>query len=169
MIPEPLWQNGAIEPRILVAADDEICRVTLYPMVAGSQKPIRHWEDSMRELRLVVGNKVVGSSKPGSPERRRNLRIAAPFPALVRGISENGTKTQFHTEIDNLSTAGVFLRTNRNLREWKRLMVVMRLSLDTDQKTPAPVVVARGEILRAEVFDNDCTGYAVALKAGRFV
>ncbi len=113
----------------------------------------------MRQLRLAVSRQ----------ERRRSLRISAPFTALVRGITEHGQRVEFRTEIDNLSTGGLFLKTNRDLRGWKRITLLMRLSLDQNSDRPAPAIVAKAKVLRAEIAPADCAGYALALQARRFV
>ena len=117
----------------------------------------------MGKLILAVSN------RQGNAERRRQLRIAVPFPISVRGISPAGERMQFETKMDNLSTGGLFLRTRNAIQDWKRLTVVMRLAMTKDEATPAPTVVARGEILRMEPGSADDTGFAVALKARRFL
>jgi hypothetical protein len=126
-------------------------------------------EDSMGELTLAV-NKIKGKRDGhGDAERRRQLRISVPFPIAVRGFSPEGERVQFETEMDNLSTGGLYLRTRNAIQDWNRLTVVMRLAMTKDAETPAPIVVARGEILRMEPGCGDDTGFAVALKARRFV
>jgi hypothetical protein len=122
-------------------------------------------EDPMGELTLVYGSR----KQQGKAERRRQLRIAFPFPIAVRGISPAGERVQFETEMRNLSTGGMYLRTRHDIQDWHHLTVVMRLAMTRDEATPAPTVVARGEILRLEPGSPDGTGFAVALKARRFL
>jgi c-di-GMP-binding flagellar brake protein YcgR len=123
----------------------------------------------MLRINLAVDKKKPEKNLPACRERRRNPRISAPFPVCVRGITEDGERAQFQAELENLSSGGLFLRTDRNLREWKRLLFVMRLSLDRNPENPAAVVAARGEILRTQAGSRKCAGYAVALKSRRFV
>jgi hypothetical protein len=123
----------------------------------------------MGDLTLVVDNKKGNRNLQRDGERRRQLRISVPFPIAVRGFSPEGERVQFETEMDNLSTGGIFLRTRNAIQDWDRLTVVMRLAMTKDEEMPAPVVVARGEILRMEPGCADGTGFAVALKARRFL
>jgi c-di-GMP-binding flagellar brake protein YcgR len=123
----------------------------------------------MLRINLAVDKRNTRSNLSERRERRRTLRMSAPFPVWVRGLTENGERGQFQAELENLSSGGLFLRTDRDLRKWKRLLFVMRLSLDRNQESPAAVVAARGEILRTQTGSPNCTGYAVALKSRRFV
>jgi hypothetical protein len=106
---------------------------------------------------------------PIRKERRQNLRITAPFPVRVRGISPSGRHLEFETEVENLGSGGLFMRTPHDIRAWKNLTLVMRLALTSEPETPAPVVAARARILRTEHAYDGCAGYAVAFTRSRFV
>lgn len=123
----------------------------------------------MRTLQLAVNNGNAVTERPERPERRRNLRISMPFPVRVRGIAGNGEREEFESEIRNLSAGGLFLHTRYNLGEWKRLFFVLRLSLDSNPANPAPLVAARGEVVRMQPGPGDCPGYAVALRSHKFI
>jgi hypothetical protein len=115
-------------------------------------------------VRTAIKDKVRGAC-----ERRCNLRISAPFQTLVRGTAPDGRRHEFRTRIENLSTGGIFFSASEPIQDWRRLTVVMRLSKNDDPACPAPMVIARGEILRMEPLREGGTGYAVRLKGRRFI
>lgn len=102
-------------------------------------------------------------------ERRGGLRIAMPFPVRVRGLSPAGKRLEFETELENLGPGGMFLRSSHDIRNWKNLTLVMRLSLASDPATPAPIVAARARILRTEPSKTNRTGFAVGFTRHRFM
>lgn len=102
-------------------------------------------------------------------ERRRSLRISAPFPVRVRGISSTGRRLEFYTELENLGAGGLFLNVTQDIRDWKRLRMILWLSLTGNPETPAPVVAARAEVLRIEAQPDQRLGFAVAFTRHRFV
>jgi hypothetical protein len=106
---------------------------------------------------------------PIKNDRRRNLRITAPFPVSVRGISSAGKRLEFETELENLGSGGLFMRAQHDIREWKNLTLIMRLSLASNPEIPAPVVAARAKILRAERQSDGRVAFAVAFTKRRFV
>jgi hypothetical protein len=105
----------------------------------------------------------------GSSERRRTLRISAPFPIRVRGISAAGERRQFEAELDNLGAGGLYLRAAQDIRMWTRIMIRIRLSLAPDAAGRAAVVAARGAILRTEPQPDQRLGFAIAIKGYRFI
>lgn len=105
----------------------------------------------------------------GSAERRRTLRISAPFPIRVRGISAAGERLQFEAELDNLGTGGLYLRATQDIRTWSRIMIRIRLSPTPDTAGRAPVVAARGAVLRTELLPDHRLGFAIAFKGYRFI
>jgi hypothetical protein len=106
---------------------------------------------------------------PIRKERRHNLRITAPFPVRVRGISPAGKHLEFETEIENLGAGGLFLRTRHDIRDWKNLTLIVRLALTSESETPAPIVAARAKILRADHAHDGCAGYAIGFTRNRFI
>jgi hypothetical protein len=102
-------------------------------------------------------------------ERRHGLRIAVPFPVRVRGVSAAGKRLEFETQLENLGAGGLLLRAAHDIRGWKNLTMILRLSLADDLATPAPVVAARVRILRTEKRGDGRDGYAIAFTRHRFV
>jgi len=102
-------------------------------------------------------------------ERRRSLRITVPFPVRVRGISPTGKRLEFETEIENLGANGLLLHSVHDIRNWRNLTMVMRLSLAADSAAPAPIVAARAKILRTEPRGERRASYAVAFTRRRFI
>ena len=105
----------------------------------------------------------------GSVERRHTLRTSAPFPVRVRGISAAGERLQFDTELDNLGAGGLYLRATQDIRTWRRIMIRIRLSLAADTAARAPVVAARGTVLRADLQPDQRLGLAIGFKGCRFI
>ena len=105
----------------------------------------------------------------GSAERRRTLRISAPFPIRVRGISAAAERRQFDAEIDNLGAGGLYLRATQDMRTWTRIMIRVRLSLAVEAAGRAPVVAARGAVLRTDIQPDQRLGFAIAFKGYRFI
>ncbi len=107
--------------------------------------------------------------EPRKTERRKSLRISLPFPVRVRGLSPTGKRLEFETELENLGAGGMMLRSSHDIRHWKNLTLVMRLSLASDPATPAPMVAARARILREESRPDRRNGFAVAFTRHRFI
>jgi hypothetical protein len=105
----------------------------------------------------------------GGAERRRTLRISAPFPIRVRGISAAGQRLQFDTKLDNLGAGGLYLRAKQDIRMWTRIMIRVRASLASDEAGRAPVVVARGAVLRTDLQPDQRLGFAIAFKGYRVI
>ncbi len=133
----------------------------------------------MRRLAIVRREEDVADPKTtvcarktgfhGNSERRRTLRISAPFPIRVRGISAAGERLQFEAELDNLGAGGLYLRATQDIRTWTRIMIRIRLSLAPDAAGRAAVVAARGAVLRTELQPDQRLGFAIAIKGYRFI
>lgn len=119
----------------------------------------------MADLKVTVRTRE--TSVDGSMERRRALRISTPFPIKVRGLSVAGELCQFNTTLDNLSAGGLYLRTTQDMREWKRIMIHIRLSLAADATRRVPVVTARGAVLRTDPQPDQHLGFAIAIRGYR--
>ncbi len=106
---------------------------------------------------------------PIRKERRQTLRITAPFPVRVRGISTTGRHLEFETELENLGAGGLFLKTRHDIGDWRNLTLVMRLALTSESEIPAPIVAARARIVRTDQAHRESAGYAVAFTRSRFL
>jgi hypothetical protein len=124
-------------------------------------------EEDVADAKTTVRDRKTGFH--GSSERRRTLRISAPFPIRVRGISAAGERLQFEAELDNLGAGGIYLRATQDIRTWTRIMIRIRLSLAPDAAGRAAVVAARGAVLRTELQPDQRLGFAIAIKGHRFI
>jgi hypothetical protein len=83
-------------------------------------------------------------------ERRSVPRIAAPFPATVRGVDQAGDRFRIDTVLDNFSAAGLYVRLARPIEPGATLFVVVRFTVAPAPKLAAPGVAARGVVVWAE-------------------
>src|SRR5690349_5691275 len=83
-------------------------------------------------------------------ERRSTPRIAAPFPATVRGVDEAGDWFRIETVLDNFSAAGLYLRLVLPIEPGATLFVVVRFTVRPAARPAAPGVAARGVVVWAE-------------------
>jgi hypothetical protein len=97
------------------------------------------------------------------------LRISAPFPVRIRGVSAAGKRLQFEAELDNLGAGGLYMRAMQDIRRWSRIMIRIRLSLAADKDEKAAVVAARGVVVRTELQPDHRLGYAIAFRGYRFI
>ena len=102
------------------------------------------------------------------PERRHGLRISASFPVRIRGFSATGERLYCQTGLENLGTGGLYLLTETDIREWRRLMIVVCFSLAGGESTPSPVLAARVDILRVVSEQDRRIGFAFRFIRRRF-
>lgn len=83
-------------------------------------------------------------------ERRSALRIAAPFPAIVRGTDSAGNAFEARVVLDNLSADGLALWLPLQVSPGATLFVVVRLTVDPAGTAHAPGVAIRGVVLHSD-------------------
>ncbi len=105
----------------------------------------------------------------GSMERRGTARLLAPFPVRIVGVATSGERLECEAHLENLCARGLYVRLSEDIREWKRIVMVVKLSLAPSPTVPAPVFVARAEILRVEAQGDGLKGFAVRLTRHRFL
>jgi hypothetical protein len=106
---------------------------------------------------------------PEAQERRKALRIAAPFPAMVRGTQRSGDRFERETVLDNLSACGLYFSLAQPAVPGARLFIVIRLSIEQTHQLPAPCVAVRGVVLRVDRRPGGMYGLAVAFTRHRFL
>jgi hypothetical protein len=77
-------------------------------------------------------------------ERRSTSRIELPFPAIVRGVDQDGEWFTLETVVDNLSACGLYLRLARPVEPRATLFVVVRFAPAGSAAVAAPGVAVRG-------------------------
>jgi hypothetical protein len=102
-------------------------------------------------------------------ERRGAVRIAMPFPAIVRGMDQTGDRFTLDAVLDNLSSTGLYLRLAQPVERGATLFVVVRLAIAPAHQVPAACVAVRGVVLRAEPQPDGTGGIAVMFTRHRFL
>jgi len=82
-------------------------------------------------------------------ERRSTPRIAAPFPATVRGMNQAGDRFRMDTVLDNFSATGLCLRLMRPIAPGAPLFVVVRFTIAPTARPAAPGVAVRAVVVWA--------------------
>ena len=116
-------------------------------------------------LRPADGSTLYGSGL----EQRGAVRVAMPFPVMVRGVDRTGDRFTLDSVLDNLSATGLYLRLARLMEPGAALFVVVRLSIALTQEAAVPGVAARGVVLRAEPQPGGTCGIAVRFTRHRFL
>ena len=100
-------------------------------------------------------------------ERRCTLRVEISFPAVVRGEDASGEAFTSRTVLENLSACGLYLRLARQVSPGSSLLVLVRLSLNTND-APAPSVALRGTVTRGDIVSDSTWGVALEFRQHRF-
>jgi hypothetical protein len=105
----------------------------------------------------------------GELERRRAIRIDAPFPATLRGVDRSGERFTMAVVLDSLSAYGLYLRLARPVEPGATVFVVARLSIVPAEVAFAPHVAFQGVVRRAELQGDGRYGLAVEFTRHRFL
>jgi hypothetical protein len=108
-------------------------------------------------------------SRYDGSERRNKLRIAGPFPAVVRGRNEKGESFETDAVLDNLSAGGLYVRLNPRLESGANLFVIIRFSMTPKDETASARLAVRGVVCRVERQEAGVWGTAVVFKNHRFL
>jgi PilZ domain-containing protein len=103
------------------------------------------------------------------PDRRIKPRIQERFPVTVRGVDTSGHPFRTETELENLSTGGVYLRVANAVENGARLSIVVLFTNTPGEKSSSAQMAADGVVLRSEPqLDGSC-GLGVVFKEHRFL
>jgi hypothetical protein len=102
-------------------------------------------------------------------ERRLGPRVCIPYPGRLRGIDSEGRQFKEETVLSNLSAGGLYLRSNRKVREGDTVSVAVRLSVGSVEGTSVLHLAAQGVVLRAESQSDGQLGIAVEFKRKRIL
>ena len=101
-------------------------------------------------------------------ERQKTRRFYEPFTVTVVGVDRSGTPFYFQTELDNLSSGGLYLYFPRSLCEagapvepGAQLSITVNLSSIGADLARAPRLVGQGEVLRTDITESGVCGVAV--------
>jgi hypothetical protein len=112
--------------------------------------------------RIFVNQRAAVSPLPhGEQERRRAIRVDAPFPATLRGVDRSGERFTLAVVLDSLSACGLYLRLARPVEIGATVFVVVRLSTAPAEVASGPRVAFRGMVRRAEQRSDGWYGLAV--------
>lgn len=102
-------------------------------------------------------------------ERRRVTRVCAPFHVTVRGASEDGTRFERRTVVDNLSAGGLYARLVGRFAPGMRLFALVWFSPSQGDAGRRPCLAVRAVVLRAEPKPGGVCGLAVHITHHRFI
>lgn len=99
-------------------------------------------------------------------ERRAKPRIRQPFPTSVEGTDVNGQAFRLSTQLENMSSRGLYLRMPRQVSVGDDLRFL--ISFSNGSKTGATASVL-GRVLRMEPGADGLNGFGLAITSYEFV
>ena len=108
------------------------------------------------------------SSLSSTLERRKKPRIYQPFQVKVSGTSTTGEAFELMTELDNMSSTGIYLRLDKRVELGSKLHMVIRLSTSLDEELEVAKVAVECEVVRREALPDGTWGVALAIIKRRF-
>lgn len=102
-----------------------------------------------------------GATRGTRPERRGKFRIQRPFPASVTGVDCNGGSFAVETELDNLSSGGLYVRLNRRVPMAAELSFVVRFPSAPDADGTGMHIAACGIVRRVDPGPGGTCGLGV--------
>jgi len=100
-------------------------------------------------------------------ERRRSPRLAAPFPATVRGTEPGGKRFQHVTRVDDISHDGLHMVLPVRSKVGARVFAVVRMS--ESDSAPAAKLAVRGVVVRVAARPDGRVGLGVRFACWRFL
>ena len=97
-------------------------------------------------------------------ERRRSPRLNDSLPARIWGIDNDGEIISLDTQVDNISSSGLFLRISSQLKISSQISLVVRL-----MNGSGIMAAIRGKVLRDEPQLDGSRGIAVVITEHRFL
>ena len=102
-------------------------------------------------------------------ERRIKPRIYRPFHARVRGVNAGGEAFEVSTVLDNMSSGGLYLRVEQNVRQGADISVIIRLSTKKVDLIPVANVAVEGVVVRNDAQPSGVYGLGISISTRRFV
>ena len=102
-------------------------------------------------------------------ERRKKPRIYTPFHARISGVNSSGEAFEASTVLDNMSSGGLYLRVDHDVRQGTNVMVTIRLSTKHLDLVPVANVAVKGVVLRNEEQTNGTYGLGICIQTRRFL
>lgn len=102
-------------------------------------------------------------------ERRKKPRIYTPFHARVIGVNSSGETFEASTVLDNMSSGGLYLRVEHDVRQGTQIVVTIRLSTKRIDLVPVAKVAVKGIVLRNEEQTNGTYGLGISIQTRRFL
>ncbi len=100
-------------------------------------------------------------------DRRRSPRLAATFPATVRGIDSNGKRFEHVANISDISHEGLHVALPNAMNVGARMFAVVRMGeSDSD---PAATLAVRGVVVRKADTPDGRVGHGVHFDRWRFL
>jgi hypothetical protein len=103
-----------------------------------------------------------------TPDRRSKPRINCDYPAIVEGIDVDGIKFNDPAKLANLSASGLFMLTNRMIKNGSKLSVTVHLA-NSLTDIDAPKLSTNGIVVRTERQLNGTCGIAIKFNKYRFI
>jgi hypothetical protein len=100
-------------------------------------------------------------------ERRRSPRLAAPFPATVRGTEPSGKRFQHVTRVDDISHDGLHVVLPVQSNVGARMFAVVRMA--ESDSAPGPRLAVRGVVVRVAGRPDGRVGLGVRFACWRFL
>lgn len=101
-------------------------------------------------------------------ERRNKSRLDCDYPAIVKGMNQQGNISKDNGKLANLSDSGLYLWANRDIEYNSKLSVTVLLSSTLIEKK-TPQLTTQGIVVRREPQTNGPYGVAVKLSHYRFL
>lgn len=118
------------------------------------------------EIKLQGVPSQESSLNSGLTERRAKPRIKHAFPARIWGNDRAGQPFEIVGVLDNISSTGLYLRTQRELRIGLELSLIIKF---INNKNIGATALLRGQILRLEPQPDGRNGIALAIKEYHFI
>jgi len=102
-------------------------------------------------------------------ERRIKPRIYKPFHAKVRGVNAGGEAFEVSTVLDNMSSGGLYLRVEQDVKQGSGISIIIRLSTKKVDLIPVANVAVEGVVVRNEAQPRGVYGLGISISNRRFV
>ena len=94
-------------------------------------------------------------------DRRLSPRVCVPYPARLWGRDMGGRSVKEDTQVDNLSSGGLYLRSTHPIENGAHISVAVRLSVASAGVSPALRLAAQGRVVRVEPMTDGTCGLAI--------
>ncbi len=102
-------------------------------------------------------------------DRRRKPRIFHPFHVQIRGKDNKGEAFEISTVLDNMSSVGIYVKLNREIKLGTTLNIVIRLSTANLEEMAIAKVTADTVVVRRESLPGGIWGLGLNIIKRKFV